>query len=135
MYNTKREPINLWTNLEIHGMFDKILKYEIYSKILSLDTKEYKNATYIQQYKLYKECDDLINVSDIYYIRKVWADNKRIDLSYYESYIDAWYKEWHSEIKADLTMKYKSKLKILKLDFNHLMKDLNCKNDLNVDHK
>ena len=108
--NSTKKPINLWTNLEIHGMFNEILKYEIYSKIHSLDTKLINNINL----KNYKDLMIMYD-GDIYTLRLIQSIDSNIDSSYYESYIDTWYKEWHSEINMDLITKYKSKLKDLGL--------------------
>lgn len=112
-----RKSINLWTNLEDLGMFKQILKYDIYTKLDSLDSK-------IKIYKKYKKNNDLISFNYIDYIRQVQAINEQIEVSYYNSYIDEWYNEWNSELNKDLTQKYKKKILLLNIELKKLVKKL-----------
>ena len=119
-----REAINLWTNLEILGMFKKMLKYDIYSKIFSLDTKN-KNHSKIKTYKKYKKYNDLISEVLIIELKRLQVNNKQFFLLHYASYIEKWNEEWKSEITLDLTLKYKKKIKILDNELKNLIKTLN----------
>ena len=116
-----RESINLWTNLEILGMFKILLKYNVYSKIDILNTK-YKNHSKIKIYKKYRKYNSLISEFKLIEIYKL---NKKIESSFYESYIEKWYEEWKSEITLDLLLKYKDKIKILDNELKKLIKILN----------
>ena len=117
----EKKSINLWTNLEVLGMFQQILKYDIYTKIYILDT----NHSKIKIYKKYKKYNDLIGVGLVYSIRQVQALQERIKSSYYDSYIDEWYNEWNSELNKDLTQKYKEKILLLDKELKELVKKLN----------
>lgn len=64
-------------------MFDEIIKYDIYSKIYSLNTK-YNNDHYILKYKLYKNYNDLISDLNIAKVRQLHAINSL----YYQEFID-----------------------------------------------
>lgn len=116
-----RKSKNLWTHLEMKGMWEQILKYEIYLKTASLDTK-YKKHSKIKTYTFYKKYNDLISVGIIYYIR---AKCDKIDPLYNESYIEDWYKEWSSELNVDASLKYKEKIKNLDIELKELLKSLN----------
>jgi len=71
------------------GLFKQILKYDIYTKIESLNTR-HKNHPKIKIYKKYKKYNDndLISEGSIYYIRQLKALSDQIKSSYYDSYID-----------------------------------------------
>lgn len=125
-----RKAINLWTNLEILGMFKKMLNYDIYSKIETLNTK-YKNHSKIKTYKKYKKYNDLISVSFIIELRQLQDKDLKIEPSFYVSYIEKWYEEWKSEITLDLTFKYKKKIKQLDIELKTLIKTLNKHNETN----
>lgn len=112
-----RKPINLWYNLENRGMFDKILKYDVYSKLDSLDTK-YKDVPYISKYKKY---NDLMSEGALSVFMNVQSSSEFINSLYYGSYIEEWYKEWSAELNQDLTLKYKSKIKILDLELRSFL--------------
>lgn len=115
-----KKPINLWTNLEIHGMFDKILKYDLYSKIDNLDIILYaKYPNYINLIN-YKDLI-LLHENDFHILRLIQFDDEKLKLSYYESYIEMWHKEWYSEINQDLTNKYKLKIKVLDIELKNLL--------------
>ena len=111
-----KESMILWENLEGRGMFDEIIKYDIYSKIYSLNTK-YNNDHYILKYKLYKNYNDLISDLNIAKVRQLHAINSL----YYQEFIDKWYKEWLLEIDQDKSIKYWKTIEKLDLCLNNLL--------------
>jgi len=68
-------------------MFEKILKYDVYSKIYTLNTK-HKNHPKIKTYKLYKKYNDLINEVLITGLKRLQVNDKIILSSYYKSSIE-----------------------------------------------
>jgi hypothetical protein len=68
-------------------MFKKMLKYDIYSKIFSLDTKN-KNHSKIKTYKKYKKYNDLISEVLIIELKRLQVNNKQFFLLHYASYIE-----------------------------------------------
>ena len=115
-----KKPASLWENLENRGMFDEMLKYDVYSKIDSLDTK-HKNHSKITAYKLYKKYNDLIDNENIDHIRHFQANKAIIEPLYYSNYIEMWYKEWFLELNQDSSLKHWSKTKELQYEFNNLI--------------
>jgi len=93
-----------WANIEMYGLLDKIFKYDFF---FNFDLR-YKNINYIKKYKKYNDkiVFELATLkSRLYCLKK-----KKINLLYYESFIDKWYKEWALELGKKKTVKYKKKL-------------------------
>jgi hypothetical protein len=116
----KRKAINLWENLENREMLYTILNYDIYTKTYFLDTM-HKNNPKIKIYKKYKKNNDLTSINDI---RQLQLSDMLIKPSYYDSFIDEWYKEWTSGLNKDLTQKYKGKILLLDIELKELVKKL-----------
>jgi hypothetical protein len=92
--NASKKPINFWSNLEIKGLFDKLWQYNIYTKIVSLDTI-FKNDKNIKYYKLYANIYNNIfkNIiySDIGFLKQEGFDSN-MELPYFKNFIDDLYK-------------------------------------------
>jgi hypothetical protein len=92
LYTLTRKPKRLWAYIEKHGLFNLLLKYDLYSKVFSLNTK-YKNDPDIEIFKSYKKFNDIISYQDIVVLKEDLSKKEKINPSYYQGYIDAWYKE------------------------------------------
>jgi hypothetical protein len=89
-----------WAELEIYGMFDKILEYDLYG----LD--------YVERLQEYLFNNDAIvcNEMDILRIIFHFVNKKKITALYYESFINNWYNEWYLELNVKHSIKYKKKI-------------------------
>ena len=110
-----------WINFESTYYF--LLKYDLLNKnwkhlinkITNINSEDRKNLS------IYNKYNDLVTQSDISLLREVQAVEDPINPLYYEKYKEEWYKEWCSELNADLTLKYKSKIKELELELTILL--------------
>jgi hypothetical protein len=102
-------------------MFDKILNYDLYTKIDILNTR-FKNHPYIKIYKLYKIFYYKIGDYAITHLKISLKQNDSINSLYYESFINDLYKEWYSELNLKKIQKYKLKIIKLSLELNNLIK-------------
>jgi len=84
--NTRTKPQTLWTNLENYGLFNLLLKYDMFSKMYSLNTK-YKRHPDIELFRWYKKFNDIISYQDIMELRE--NSKEKIDSSYYQGYINS----------------------------------------------
>jgi ribosomal protein S18 len=82
-----KKPVCLWANIEKRGLFNLLLKYDLYSKIFSLNTR-YKNDPDIEIFKSYKKFNDIISYKDIMLLREDINKKEKINPSYYQGYID-----------------------------------------------
>jgi len=99
MYNQKLS--YFWADIEIYGLLKKILKYDYFFNFDKISL----NINIIEKYKKFNE--ELIVALRVILYR--FNKEKKINLLYYESYIDKWYKEWFSELSDKKTIKYKKK--------------------------
>jgi len=112
----------LWTSIELRGKLEQIFKYDIYSKINSLDTT-YKNENYISIYKVYKKYNDKISEDELVGLMGLQSLDSKIPPLYYESYIEKWYKEWSEEclLHKNASKKYRMKIEHLDTGLNKLL--------------
>jgi hypothetical protein len=87
LYMLSKKTKSLWAYIEKRGLFNLLLKYDLYTKIYSLNTK-YKNDPDIEILKLYKKFNDIISYQDIMLLREDIGEKEKIDPSYYQGYID-----------------------------------------------
>jgi hypothetical protein len=107
-----------WAEIEIYGLLDKILKYDLFFNFEPMN----QNKNYIEEYNKF---NDKIGNDEIATLKvRLYRFNtdKKIDSLYYESYINKWYKEWFLKLNEKKTSKYKKKIKKLNLMLKLFMK-------------
>ena len=109
MFSTKiaYDPLN------IEKLIIEVDKYDLYTKC---NNDKYINDIVIS---LYKKINNVISDDEVSLLRELQSVDDPMNSSYYQNYIDEWYKEWYNGINKSSWKKYFDKIKKLELEYLH----------------